>query len=569
VPQQAQHEGVAEGSPESERPRAGGQRRRYGGFWIRCAAALVDLFIVWAVVKAVVMVFARVGTYVPLELILVLTFLVYSVLMIGLRGGTLGKKAVGLSVRTSSGTAPGLLRAFLRETVFKVISGAFLTFGFLWVAFSRGKRGWHDYLAGTSVVRGGGASRRARLAVVLVLVIIGASVGHRAYQVGSHIRDAAAAAPLRPSAATDHGAEPAPGLEASAVNPADRAAFAQWVESKGQDPADYVIGVASQHQLTVIGERHWVREELLFLNKIIPDLYHRAGVTCIAMEACVREDDAKLEKLVTSERFDNQLAMDIARDEPWEAWGFKEYWDVFKTVWELNQSLPEGARKMRIIGLDLKWDGPSLSLAGITDTAVPGPAWERLRVVRVLDDILLVSVRDELMVRALEKVLQRGEKALAWVGAAHSYPGFYMSAAGKQKGRMGFILHRKYGDRVFQIRLHDAPWDTPAISTLLEQAIERRGNAPVGFGVVGSPFARLQDRESSYFQKLPELRFSGLAQGYLYLKPVEELTRCRWQDGYISEAMFVRNRPYYEAECKQSLKNSEAANRAFAVRPWP
>src|SRR5690606_27891916 len=33
-------------------------------------------------------------------------------------------------------------------------------------------------------------------------------------------------------------------------------------------------------------------------------------------------------------------------------WGYKEYLDIYKTVWELNKGLPENAPKFRIFGIE-------------------------------------------------------------------------------------------------------------------------------------------------------------------------------------------------------------------------
>ncbi len=161
--------------------------------------------------------------------------------------------------------------------------------------------------------------------------------------------------------------------------------------------------------------------------------------------------------LVTSERFDSELALKIARSEGWKAWGWKEYWDVFETVWRLNNSLPENSRKMRIVGLDCEWDGPSFALVGVGDDGVQGPIWEKLRVFRLLDaDLVRLAKRDELMARNVEKeTIEKGERAIVWVGAAHSYINYRrlgFISDGKvvtEFSRMGFLLHQKYGDDVF------------------------------------------------------------------------------------------------------------------------
>ena len=79
--------------------------------------------------------------------------LFYYVLFIGLKGQTLGKMALGIQVVDAHGNVPGIWRAILREIIGKLISTIVIFLGFLWVIWDPRKRGWHDYIGGTFVVR--------------------------------------------------------------------------------------------------------------------------------------------------------------------------------------------------------------------------------------------------------------------------------------------------------------------------------------------------------------------------------------------------------------------------------
>ena len=73
----------------------------------------------------------------------------------GLRGATPGKSLLGLEVRTEDGASPiGIPRAIMR-CVGYAISGSVFGLGYLWIIFDDGKRGWHDRIAKTMVVRQG------------------------------------------------------------------------------------------------------------------------------------------------------------------------------------------------------------------------------------------------------------------------------------------------------------------------------------------------------------------------------------------------------------------------------
>ena len=83
----------------------------------------------------------------------------YYVALTGLKGQTLGKMALGIMVVNAQGEAPGIRRAAFREIVGKLVSeiAIFLGYlGYLWIGWDRKKRGWHDHIASTHVVRAPG-----------------------------------------------------------------------------------------------------------------------------------------------------------------------------------------------------------------------------------------------------------------------------------------------------------------------------------------------------------------------------------------------------------------------------
>lgn len=83
----------------------------------------------------------------------VLALGLYLVMSLVMRGESPGKKMLGIRVVDARGNSLEFWRTALRELPGKFLSGLFLGLGFLWVAWDRRKRGWHDYLAGTYVVR--------------------------------------------------------------------------------------------------------------------------------------------------------------------------------------------------------------------------------------------------------------------------------------------------------------------------------------------------------------------------------------------------------------------------------
>lgn len=145
------------------RPAGGQQAVGYGGFWIRVVALVIDVVIlsiasgVLATVLGVPLVpddpynvspsmmWANLGS-------VVLFWLYFALLESSERGATVGKMAMGLRVVTGDGRRLTFLNATGRYFA-KILSSLFLGFGYLMVGFTERKRGLHDMIANTVVVK--------------------------------------------------------------------------------------------------------------------------------------------------------------------------------------------------------------------------------------------------------------------------------------------------------------------------------------------------------------------------------------------------------------------------------
>ena len=157
------------------------------GFWIRVAAYLID-FLVLLVVAVGALFMKSVGGY----LLLMVPLICYKPVLEGLLGGTAGKLAIGLRVVNSAGERLGLIGGFVRSGIFilpilpniilqirmieagispfdpqaarafqesnELLYLAYYAFSILTVisclvvAFTRRKRGLHDFIADSYVI---------------------------------------------------------------------------------------------------------------------------------------------------------------------------------------------------------------------------------------------------------------------------------------------------------------------------------------------------------------------------------------------------------------------------------
>jgi uncharacterized RDD family membrane protein YckC len=121
----------------------------YAGFWIRLAAALIDL----VVISVVFLTLRFIHFGFPFLFSSIFIPWLYYWLFTGLKGQTPGKMAVGIKVVNARGSIPGLGTAALREIPGKLVSSVVFCLGYLWIIWDIKKQGWHDKVAGTYVVR--------------------------------------------------------------------------------------------------------------------------------------------------------------------------------------------------------------------------------------------------------------------------------------------------------------------------------------------------------------------------------------------------------------------------------
>jgi uncharacterized RDD family membrane protein YckC len=560
------------------------------GFWIRLCANLLDLILMVLLVVNAARLAAQWGWYIPIEITVPIAFAVYVIAIEGWTQQTLGKWFLGLAVMGKDGAVPRRGRLILRVTVGKVLLlfplAARFLFGdlnrplkwfsllvllvlsasFVRCAFDRRKRAWHDWIAGTVVIRKTPPFGRWSISLTVTGITVAAAWALGVPARISIIRDAREMNTTGTPQNAYEQRSPTNMIEAANLDEARLRASVEWLQTNAVSPVDYAVAKARQHPVLVFGESHGNKDALDWLNELIPQLYQRAGVTVLAMEVCLAEDNPELERLVTGRTFDRELAMKLARhiaQKGWP-WGLKEYWDVFETVWRVNQGVSLGGKKMRIIGLESFFDQQSLALLDQESLHKQLPWWENMRRLQVLPSRLMVEARDLQMAARIEReIFFKHEHAIVWVGQAHAHACPSFGPDGRRARRMGALLRQKHEDDVFFIWLHSP--DTPLWKTI-EAIMKESGLQAGGFDLSASLFGFLRDSAVPDFLAEPRLALMDMADGYVYLKSSSQLTLCTWQRDYITPAMFAADKPFYQAYGKRSghpLNSAAEANAFF------
>jgi hypothetical protein len=310
-----------------------------------------------------------------------------------------------------------------------------------------------------------------------------------------------------------------------------------WIRNNAMSPDKYIIEKFRNHDIVLLGETHIVKENLLFVQDLIPKLYQN-GVFNLGMEFGASEFQKELDELVNAKEYDEGKAKAIMFAYN-VAWGYREYLDVYRAAWKLNRSLPAGARRFRILNLSYVFD------------------WGKFNGLRTPESMKLVfhkgtadKYRAEIIVK---EIMNKDEKILVLVGTPHAYTR-YGSPYFKYNGDnfcdydfdwLGNRLYKKYPEKVFNIILHQAftqkENNTYYLISPAGGAIERlmgeNANKPAGFDLINTPAGKLPDN-STNSMCYENFTLEQFFDGYIFLEPLRALEGCTVMEDFVNEQNF-------------------------------
>jgi len=327
------------------------------------------------------------------------------------------------------------------------------------------------------------------------------------------------------------------------IDPALKASLASWLAEHSKPPTDYVVGLFGSHDVVFLGEAHYLKHDLLFVQSLFEPLY-RAGVRTFATEFARREDQALIDSLLAKPTWDEGLARTIVFSQ-FVLWGYQEYVDLFRAGWELNRKLAPGAPRFRILGVN------------------DSPDWSYFRTRADMDvDSLKAKVwrggGEEHWAQVILDAVGAGEKVLVYSGIHHALSGFLHPIVidGKfvrfEDRRMGNFVYRKLGKRAVTVFLH-APWPGPkgmddrwvcAADGVIDALMQGLPSGPraVGFDLAGSPFGNLRVRNALYARGYDDFRPSMFCDGWIYTQPISSNQGVTPIQGWINAGNLERAR---------------------------
>ncbi|WP_298539568.1 ChaN family lipoprotein [uncultured Aquimarina sp.] len=298
-----------------------------------------------------------------------------------------------------------------------------------------------------------------------------------------------------------------------------------YLKEKGVNPITYVIKKFNDYDFVILGEDHAIKDNLDFVDKLIPELY-QAGVYTLGMEFGAYEKQPVVNSLLQAKTYNEQIIRDVMYFYN-VGWAYKEYMDIYKTVWEFNKRLPSNSRKFRILNVSYQYNWSVFS-------GIPTP--ENMSKVFHMGppNIFRAKVVDQ-------EIAKKDDKILLLVGTPHAFTRYQKASVSKNNdgfcafdnGSLGNILYEKYPSKVFSIFLHgpfyNKPNKTPFLVSPAFDHIEKiaalSGNKPMGFDLQSTPFGELKD-DSIYATCYPDFRLGQLFDGYIFLVPFNKMKSC-------------------------------------------
>ena len=329
------------------------------------------------------------------------------------------------------------------------------------------------------------------------------------------------------------------------------------LEDNEMSPSDYILSQYEDKDIVFLGEYHRITHDLELVHELIPKLYE-AGVYTLGIEFACASDQEKIDSLLNSDVYDQELANEILYN--WGVyWGYEEYLDIYKITWELNQTLEADQKKFRIVGLDAKedysyfqtdedWDNQELKAKAYAE-----------------------GNRDIVMARTvMSEIVDKDEKALIYSGINHAITKFKQPFYDKETNevirfnneRMGNIIYDAIGERCMTIFLH-SPWYgldyemVYPVDGVIDVLMKTHQQYPIGFDVVDSPFGNLIADTSEWATAYEDFKLSDYCDGYIFTKPISEYEGVSYQEGFINSENL--------ADATLNFPNTEIKQRKMSI----
>jgi hypothetical protein len=320
------------------------------------------------------------------------------------------------------------------------------------------------------------------------------------------------------------------GASDAGVTNRPQARLPQALSEPLKDPLDYVVDKLRRYDLVLIGESHWVRQEPLFVKQLVVRCMTENLIDVVFLEIGRFEDQGKIDAFMKSPTYDPTPVIEILRDETLTGWGYQEYLDIFRRIYEENAKR-ESSKKVRLVMVNPTLD--EVDLLSYFDKHLKQadlPEGKRRSLAYSLDDAIIRD-RNRIMADVIECCrhdlgLSRG---IFYGGAAH----VRKDLTGRRHFTTGGLLARHYPGWICCLTLQREPdrWQGAEGPARMEQL----------FQSLGKPFAVDTNAPTLRSLKLksdvsPEgVDLSDAFDGYIMLSLDKDRQPCHVIPGFYTD----------------------------------
>jgi len=290
----------------------------------------------------------------------------------------------------------------------------------------------------------------------------------------------------------------------------------EYLKNNGQSPKEYVISKFKDYDYVFLGEYHRQKQDVDFVISLIPDLYNN-GIRNIAYEFYQYENQSIVDSLLTAKEWDEKTLYHNISKGMGIAWGYLEYLNLFKKIWEFNQTLNEDQPKFRVVLLGYEYHPCKSGLerfGGYDPDAFHADVFEK-------------------------EIISKNEKSLIYCGRHHAFTKYKQPVYDFEKDtlyelnneRFGNIIHGKFPKKTFNIFLHspwvpnkgwDEQWVKP-VNGVIDSIMDLMGNIPIGFDAKNTVMGKLKANDTYYAFGYEDFKLEDFCDGYIFLLPYKKV----------------------------------------------
>lgn len=337
-------------------------------------------------------------------------------------------------------------------------------------------------------------------------------------------------------------------LAATAAVPAvavDKATVQPYVAalSRGQAPVDFVNARLRDHDLLIFDDtRHTAVDPWEFVASLVRDRTFQKNVKYIFLEIGPLNFQPALDAYLDAPTDDPTLLYPYFQNGSDMGWPYKTYFDLLRTVREVNQGLPAG-EKLRVLATDMPSYWPLMKTRR---------DWEL--------NMLSADARDYHLFRVIASTLDNfrgGKKGIFLTNTRHAYKGI-RNGKGELYWNAGTFFHEQFPGKTYAVHFHHATLeflkrDTTAAAKTREGLdnvtvrMSRRedgawdcahaalGYKPVALDITGNAFGRAPYVGNHMLDAKPGQTMADAYDAVIFLAPLESLRQTATVDIYTPE----------------------------------